>query len=84
MLKLILNSEEFKLGDVVSSVDCFKKLFEKQSQSQEIIDFLNDPFFENAETKEIGWIKMDPNDKIITFGSNNSILRKEEIFERVS
>jgi hypothetical protein len=75
MLKLILNSEEFKLGDVVSSVKGFEQLFNKQSQSQEIIDFLNDPFFENSETKEIGWIEMHPNDKIITFGSNNSILR---------
>ncbi len=26
---------------------------------------------------------MHPNDKIITFGSNNSVLRKEEIVERV-
>lgn len=75
MLKLILNSEEFKLGDVVSSVKGFEQLFNKQSQSQEIIDFLNDPFFENSETKEIGWIEMHPNDNIITFGSNNSILR---------
>ena len=75
MLKLILNTEEFKLGDVVSSVKGFEQLFNKQSQSQEIIDFLNDPFFENSETKEIGWIEMHPNDNIITFGSNNSILR---------
>lgn len=77
LLKLLMLSSEFKLGDLISDFGRFKKVFE--ISSNEIHKFLGDSFFVNLQCKEITNMKWDPNNKFLCFTSITSLLSETEI-----
>ena len=80
-LRLILMSSEFRLSDLVANFECFKKAFD--IGTQDITSFLNNSHFQTFDCVEINSLWWDPEENIITFGSDYSLLSKEEIVKHV-
>jgi hypothetical protein len=81
LIRIIMLSEESRLSDLVVTFSCFKKAFD--IESSEINNFLSNSYFQNSECLEIDSLMWKPGCNMLTFGSNNSIMSKEQIEKQV-
>jgi hypothetical protein len=81
LLDILMQSEEFKLSNLVSSFEAFKTVFSTNSTA--IREFMSDSLFENEQTVDVKALRWDKSHKIVTFGSNTSQLSPEVIKARV-
>lgn len=67
LLEILMCSEEFRLSNLVTNIEGFKKVF--STQSGQVTNFLNDAVFYNEQTVEISALRWNKKHKIITFGA---------------
>lgn len=74
-------SREFRLSNIVGNFDCFTAIFDIHSKEND--KFLAEAFISNQQTLEVKSMPWKEDTKLITFGSQHSMLTPKQIQEEV-
>lgn len=81
-LKLLMTSREYRLSDLVANYKCFERIFSLESKY--VQQFLEESQIETTESEEVTSLLWNPKHKMISFGTNHSLLSKAEIETNVA